>query len=102
MCPGKAWGEGRSGGKRKDGGGWIKTTRGWSAGETSDFVFLAIFFLGRKSSWGCSAEGRARSQEHPRPTQGPKFSWQQPLAPRAERARFKEQSSQEKLESETV
>lgn len=79
-----------------------RTTCGWSAQETFDFVFLAIFFLGRKSSWGCSAEGMARSQEHPRPTQGPKFSWQQPLTPSAEGARIKAQRSQEKLKSETV
>lgn len=63
------------GGKKK------RTTCGWSAQETFDFVFLAILFLGRKNSWGCSAEGTARSQEHPQPTQGPKFSWQLP-APR--------------------
>lgn len=79
-----------------------KTTRGWSAQETFDFVFLAILFLGRKSSWGCSAEGTARSQDHPRPTQGPKFSWQWPLAPSTEGARIKAQRSQEKLKSETV
>lgn len=68
-------------GRKIGGGRKKKTTCGWSAQETFDFVFLAILFLGRKNSWGCSAEGTARSQEHPQPTQGPKFSWQLP-APR--------------------
>lgn len=95
VCRGQSLGRGR-GEKKK------KTTRGWSAGETFDSVFLAILFLGRKSSWGCSAEGTGRSQEHPRPTQGPKFSWQRPLAPSTKGARFKAQRSQEKLKSETV
>lgn len=79
-----------------------KTTRGWSARETFDFVFLAILFLGRRSSWGCWAEATGRSQEHPQPTQGPKSSAQRPPGPRAAGARFKARSSQEKLKSETV
>lgn len=92
----RAWGEGNNKKKKK------KTTRGWSARETFDFVFLAIFFLGRKGSWGCRAEATGRSQEHPRPTQGPKFSAQRPPGPSAAEARFKARSSQEKLKSETV
>lgn len=75
VCPGKAWGKG---GEKNWGELGGMTTCGWSAQETFDFVFLAILFLGRKNSWGCSAEGTARSQEHPQPTQGPKFSWQLP------------------------
>lgn len=79
-----------------------KTTRGWSARETFDFVFLAILFLGRRSSWGCWAEAMGRSQEHPQPTQGPKSSAQRPPGPRTARARIKARSSQEKLKSEMV
>lgn len=72
------------------------------SGRLLTLFFWLFYFLAEKSSRGCSAEGPARSQEHPRPTQGPKFSWQRPPAPSAEGNRFKARRSQEKLKSETV
>ena len=93
----------RGGGRKRRKKKKKKTTRGWSARETFDFVFSAIFFLGRKSSRGCSAEGTATSQQRPRPTQGPKFRRQRPPRSPAPRGlASKRQRSQEKLKSATV